>query len=64
MKTPSENAMLQTHRREFVRALLTGAAGLTPTWRPAGAQGRGPAPITATKIAAGHLPPLPSFGAW
>jgi cyclase len=42
--------MLQTHRREFVRALLTGAAGLTLTWRPAGAQGRGPAPITATKI--------------
>ena len=42
--------MLQTDRREFVRALLTGAAGLTLTWRPAGAQGRGPAPITATKI--------------
>jgi len=42
--------MLQTDRREFVRAVLTGAAGLTLTWRPAGAQGRGPAPITATKI--------------
>ena len=42
--------MLQTDRREFVRTLLTGAAGLTLTWRSAAAQGRGPAPITATKI--------------
>ena len=42
--------MLQMDRRQFVRTLLTGAAGLTLTWRPAGAQGRGPAPITATKI--------------
>jgi len=36
-------------RREFVEALLGGAAGLTLTW-PAFGQGRGPAPITASKI--------------
>jgi glyoxylase-like metal-dependent hydrolase (beta-lactamase superfamily II) len=42
--------MPQTERREFVRALLIGAAGLTLTWRPARAQGRAPAPITATKL--------------
>ena len=39
-------------RREFVRALLGGVAGLTVTL-PAFAQGRGgqePAPITATKL--------------
>lgn len=42
---------IQTSRREFVQTLITGAAGLTITW-PAFAQGqgRGPAPITATKI--------------
>jgi glyoxylase-like metal-dependent hydrolase (beta-lactamase superfamily II) len=42
--------MLQSDRREFIRAVLTGAAGFTLTCRPAVAQGRGPAPITATKI--------------
>ena len=41
--------MLETNRREFIRALMGGAAGLTLTW-PAFGQGRGPAPITATKL--------------
>lgn len=43
--------MLQTNRREFVKALLGGAAGLTLTW-PALGQGRGgaPAPLMATKL--------------
>jgi glyoxylase-like metal-dependent hydrolase (beta-lactamase superfamily II) len=36
-------------RRSFLEALFAGAAGLTITW-PAYAQGRGPAPITATKL--------------
>src|SRR5688500_19450988 len=38
-----------SHRREFIRALLTGAAGLTVAL-PAFGQGGGPAPITATKL--------------
>ena len=38
-------------RREFIHTLLTGAAGLTIAWPAFGqGQGRGPAPITATKI--------------
>ena len=36
-------------RRAFLEALITGAAGLTITL-PASGQGRGPAPITATKL--------------
>ena len=36
-------------RRAFLEALITGAAGLTITL-PAFGQGRGPAPITATKL--------------
>jgi glyoxylase-like metal-dependent hydrolase (beta-lactamase superfamily II) len=36
-------------RRAFLEALLTGAAGLTITL-PASGQGRGPAPIAATKL--------------
>jgi glyoxylase-like metal-dependent hydrolase (beta-lactamase superfamily II) len=36
-------------RRAFLEALVTGAAGLTITW-PAFGQGRGPAPIAATKL--------------
>jgi cyclase len=36
-------------RRQFLRALLSGAAGLTLAW-PAAGQGRGPAPITALKL--------------
>lgn len=36
-------------RRAFFEALLTGAAGLTITW-PAFGQGRGPAPIAASKL--------------
>ena len=36
-------------RRAFLEALITGAAGLTITL-PASAQGRGPAPVTATKL--------------
>ena len=39
----------ETNRREFVRALLFGGAGLTLTY-PAFGQGRGPAPITLTKV--------------
>jgi cyclase len=39
----------KAHRRQFLQALLTGAAGLTLTWPLAG-QGRGPAPITALKM--------------
>jgi cyclase len=42
--------MLLQDRREFVRALLAGTAGLTLSWRPAGAQGRAPAPLMATKL--------------
>ncbi|MBI4265254.1 MAG: MBL fold metallo-hydrolase [Acidobacteria bacterium] len=41
--------MIETNRRAFLQALLTGAAGLTLTYRTSG-QGRGPAPITATKL--------------
>lgn len=41
--------MLETNRREFIRALMSGAAGLTLTY-PAFGQGRGPAPITVTKL--------------
>jgi glyoxylase-like metal-dependent hydrolase (beta-lactamase superfamily II) len=42
--------MFESDRREFIRALLGGAAGLTWAW-PASAQGQGgPAPIVATKI--------------
>ena len=41
--------MVQTDRRQFVMALVGGAAGLTLTW-PAFGQGRGPAPLTATKL--------------
>ena len=36
-------------RRAFLEALITGAAGLTITW-PASGQGRGPAPIAASKL--------------
>jgi cyclase len=36
-------------RRAFVEALITGTAGLTITW-PAFGQGRGPAPITVSKL--------------
>ena len=36
-------------RRAFIETLITGAAGLTITW-PVSGQGRGPAPITATKL--------------
>src|SRR6476620_9380235 len=42
--------MFESDRREFIRALLGGAAGLTWAW-PAFAQGQGgPVPIVATKI--------------
>lgn len=36
-------------RRQFLNALLTGAAGLTLAW-PAQGQGRGPAPISALRM--------------
>jgi glyoxylase-like metal-dependent hydrolase (beta-lactamase superfamily II) len=41
--------MLESTRREFIRALMGGAAGLTLTY-PVFGQGRGPAPITVTKL--------------
>lgn len=41
--------MLESNRREFIRAIMGGAAGLTLTY-PAFGQGRGPAPITVTKL--------------
>jgi cyclase len=41
--------MLESNRREFIRVLMSGAAGLTLTYRAYG-QGRGPAPITVTKL--------------
>ena len=37
------------NRREFLRAVMTGAAGLTLSY-PVFGQGRGPAPLTVTKI--------------
>lgn len=41
--------MSSADRRDFIRALMTGAAGITLTV-PVFAQGRGPAPIVATKL--------------
>jgi glyoxylase-like metal-dependent hydrolase (beta-lactamase superfamily II) len=41
--------VLQSNRREFIRTLLSGAAGLTLTY-PVFGQDRGPAPINATKL--------------
>jgi glyoxylase-like metal-dependent hydrolase (beta-lactamase superfamily II) len=41
--------MMDATRREFITALLSGAAGCTLTW-PAFAQNGAPAPITATKL--------------
>ena len=37
-------------RREFVKALLGGAAGLTFTWPAFGQGGAAPAPVVATKL--------------
>lgn len=43
--------MLESTRRDFIRAILGGAAGLTLTYPAFGqGQGRGPAPITVTKL--------------
>lgn len=43
--------MLESTRRDFIRALMGGAAGLTLTYPAFGqGQGRGPAPITVTKL--------------
>jgi cyclase len=43
----------KTRRRDFLRVLVSGSAGLTLAY-PAWAQGRGPAPITATKLTDGY----------
>jgi len=43
--------MLQRDRREFVKALVAGGAGLTLSTRAFGQGGRGPAPLAAPKIA-------------
>src|SRR5688572_33036066 len=47
--TRSDTMTVQANRREFIHALLGGAAGLSLTW-PAFGQGAAPTPIVATKL--------------